>query len=97
MTKKRPMVRSPQPSEHPFTVVLLRPEYLGEFTEEAYGQDIYVAFAVANTVGASIKAAQQDAFDSDTRVGFAPVGPEDYRLCVLFEGHHDPRMFGWQV
>lgn len=97
MTKKRPLVRTPHPSAHPYTVVVLRPEYLGEFTEEAYGQDIYVALIEAYSAGNAVKVAQQEAFAADTRADLAPVTAEDYKLCVLFEGHHDPRLFGWQV
>lgn len=97
MTKKRPQVRSPMPDMYPYTVVLLRPEYLGEFTTEQYGQDIYVAQVTASSVGAALRAAQKEVFAADTRDGLAPVSREDYKLCVLFDEHCDPRAFGWQV
>lgn len=96
MAKKRAVARSPRQDTYPYTVVLLRPDYLGEVTQEQYGQDIYVALVMASSVGHAIKAAQQEVFAVDTKDALAPVSAEDYKLCVLFEGHHDPRAFGWQ-
>jgi hypothetical protein len=97
MAKKRPQSRTPYRDVYPYTVVLLRPEYLGDITQERYGQDIYVAFVVANSMGNALEAAQREVFAADTNEGLAPVDSEDYLLCVLFEGHHDPKAFGWQV
>lgn len=96
MVKKCVAARTPHGTAYPYTVVLLRPDYLGEVTQEQYGQDIYVALVMAGSVGQAIKAAQQEVFAVDTKDALAPVYAEDYELCVLFEGHHDPRAFGWQ-
>lgn len=79
-----------------YTVVLLRPEYLSEITDEVYGQDIYVALVKATTSEAAILAAQAEAFKADKTILMRPQKSEDYKLCVLFEGHHEPRRFGWQ-
>jgi hypothetical protein len=97
MTKKRAPARSLRRGKYAYTVVLLRPEYLGDITQEQYGQDIYVALVTAANIGGAIEAAQQEVFAADTLDGLAPVDAEDYKLCVMFEGHQDPMCFGWQA
>lgn len=79
-----------------YTVVLLRPEYLGEETEEEYGQDIYVAAVEADCCRSALKAAQDEVMTGDWQDGLEPKQAVDYKLCVMFEGHHYPILFGWQ-
>ena len=81
----------------PFTVVLLRPEYILDEPSE-YGQDIYVASRImADDEIRAVKAAQNEAYKADKREGLQPRGRTDYALCVLFTGHHEPALFGWQA
>ena len=81
----------------PYTVVLLRPEYLGEATEEDYGQDIYVALLEAENMVGAVELAQIEASLADKKEGLKPQSPADYKLCVLFQGHSAPALFGWQL
>lgn len=78
--------------QHDYTVVLLRPDYLAD----DFGTDIYVAQVDAANESDAVSAAQQEAFASDTKDEMEPNAPDDYALCVLFEGRHDPKLFGWQ-
>ena len=91
-----------------YTVVLLRPKYL--CNEESYGLDIYVASRIkASGTADALKRARNEVFKADKKGGahkglfedcydrrIKPV-VENYKLCVMFEGHHDPVLFGWQV
>lgn len=79
-----------------YTVVLLRPDYLCDATGEAYGQDIYVAHVTGIDARQAIAAAKQQVFEADTRDKLEPNAPNDYALCVMFEGHHHPILFSWQ-
>ena len=78
-----------------FTVVLLRPDYMTSDTP--YGQDIYVALIEANDCDDAVQAAQQEVFQADRIDGLAPESLDDYALVVMFEGHHVPVLFGWQL
>ena len=80
-----------------YTVVLLRPDYLNEITETEYGQDIYVALVDADTTLLAVRDAQREVFVADKKEGLKPESPEDYKLCVLFGGHQNPKLFGWQA
>lgn len=81
-----------------YTVVLLRPEYLGNRTETPYGQDIYVAIGIeASEAMFAVRIARAEVFNADVREGLKPESASDYKLCVLFEGEHQPKLFGWQV
>lgn len=81
----------------PYTVVLLRPEYLTIVTDEQYGKDIYVGLMMAENQYNAIELAQLEVFNSDKDEGLHPLMKSDYELCILFEGLHDPKLFGWQV
>lgn len=80
----------------PYTVVLLKPDYMCR--DVPYGQEIYIAnMIMAEGAKAAFKAAQAEAFAADTENGDDPQRPDDYALCVVFEGHCGPRMFGWMT
>lgn len=81
----------------PFTVVLLRPPYMSKRTETPYGKDIYVANVMAEDSVGAVNAAQAEVFIADTKDKLKPFLREEYELCVLFEGHHEPKLFGWQT
>lgn len=85
-----------------YTVVLLRPGYM--CTEDCrYGLNIYVAWIKkAESAKQAIKLAQQEVYKAD-KANYASEGcevkpklPDDYELCVLFNGTHRPELFGWQ-
>ena len=81
-----------------YTVVLLRPHYLCNRVDgEKYGTNIYVATRIvaANTVDA-VRMAKAEVYSRDRKEIPKPHAPSDYELCVAFEGHHDPVLFGWQ-
>jgi hypothetical protein len=78
-----------------FTVVLLRPDYLHDTTQTAPGQDIYVAFVAAEGYREAVKAAREQAFKADTE-DMEPRALDDYTFVVMFDGHQEPRLFGWQ-
>ena len=85
----------------PYTVVLLRPEYLteesGEEYGEEYGLDTYVASVQAGGLSEAITTAQNEVFAADKREDLEPAKPEDYKMCLIFEGHQKVLMWGWQV
>ena len=72
-----------------WTVVLFRP------VEEK--NDIYVAHVMAEGCYAAVTAAQMQVFVADTTDGCAPATPEQYKLCIVFEGTQQPRLYGWSV
>ncbi len=76
-----------------FTVVLLRPDYMSY----NYGQDIYVAHVEAECCNTAHVAACKDVFKADKRDGLEPYSVYDYALCVMFSGHIQPCLFGWQL
>ena len=78
-----------------FTVVLLRPDYITSDTP--YGQDIYVALIEADGHDDAVRVAQQEVFKADRKDGLGPDSLDDYALVVMFEGHHSPVLFGWQL
>ena len=80
-----------------YTVVLLRPQYMCDETGETYGNDIYVAAVKGLSHCDAIKRAQREVFESDKEDGLGIISPSDYKLCVLFEGKHEPALFGWQA
>lgn len=81
-----------------YTVVLLRPEYLNKKTETPYGQDVYVAIGVRSSEPMfAVRLARSEVFQADKKEGLKPESASDYKLCVLFEGEHKPKLFGWQV
>lgn len=70
----------------PYTVVLLRPDYIADGD---YDADTYTAHVEAVSVYEAIGAAQKDVFAADQAAGLDPDSPYDYALCDIFEGHHD--------
>lgn len=76
------------------TVVLLRPDYIAT----VFGIDVYVAHVTVqdsiNSWALAVAAAQKEVFEADTTDGLEPEAPEDYKLCVMFEGHQNPKLFG---
>lgn len=81
--------------KHKFTVVLLRPNYLSE----NYGEDVYVALVEVDDDDAlkALSAAQAEVFKADKRDKLDPESASDYALCVMFPGHVQPCLFGWQT
>lgn len=78
-----------------YTVVLLRPDYMHETTQTAPGQDIYVAFVTAEGGSAAVRAAREQVFTADAE-DMEPRSIDDYTFVVMFDGHQEPRLFGWQ-
>lgn len=80
---------------HKFTVVLLRPDYIADNC----GQDVYVGLVdvADNDCKLALAAAQKEVFKADKKDGYGPGHTTDYALCVMFQGHADPCMFGWQL
>lgn len=70
---------------------------MSEDTNEAYGQDIYVALVRSESLRNAVYTAQKEAFDADTKDNLKPEKSEDYKLCVMFDGTHNPTLFGWQL
>lgn len=68
----------------PYTVLLLRPDYM----TDNYSQDTYQAWVLAADVAAAIRAAQEGANASDTAGVEEPGSPEDYFALAVYEGHH---------
>lgn len=82
-----------------YTVILLYPDYLCDAVP--YGQEVYVAAGVkADDQAGAVQAARLEAFRAckeDEDPGNRPISPDDFALCVMFEGKHDPVLFGWQL
>lgn len=84
-----------------FTVVLMRPDYM----TRDFGQDCYVALVEAQGVYQAVREGQREvaaADYEDVEEGLRdPDGPEphpeDYHPLLVFEGHHDVKLFGWQL
>lgn len=79
-----------------YTVVVLRPAYICDKTGEDFGKDTYVALVEADGTRAAVELAQAEAFARDQRTELEPRRPQDYSLCIMFEGHHEPTLYGWQ-
>ena len=79
-----------------YTIILLRPAYVCD-DKTPYGKDIYVAHVAGSDYHDALMAAQLGAYNADTKDGVEVDSPGDYALCVLFEGRHDPKLFGWQT
>ena len=61
------------------------------------GHDIYVALVESESSITAVKKAQAEVFHIDKEDGLSPKNQADYKLCVLFDGHHNPKLFGWQA
>jgi len=79
-----------------FTVVLLRPDYM--INDIPQGQDVYVAHVVAEDESQALKFGQKEVAKADAEDADGEEAPyDDYALCVMFEGHHEPVLFGWEL
>jgi hypothetical protein len=88
-----------------FTVVVLRPKYL-EGSLDADDMS-YTAHVEAQGMYAACEAARQQACDADRKDGVRSdepddgrdldPAPDDYRVLVVFEGKHEPALFGFQA
>jgi hypothetical protein len=73
----------------PYTVLLLRPDYVAN----EFGKDTYQAWVTAESVNAAQSAAQLEAFgtdnpDHDPSEEFSSTGaPEDYAVLTVIYGH----------
>lgn len=90
---------TPASESRPYTVVLMRPDYLCEIDgSEPFGQNCYVANRLLATgAKAAIALAQKEVSKADKRDGAGPVQSTDYYPLLVFEGHIDPRFYGWQL
>lgn len=86
-----------------YTVVLHRPLTLSEAADTDWATDIYVAVGIdADNPLLALRLAQAEAYASDARewgekaMNNWCLSPIDYVLSVMFEGHHEPCLFGWQ-
>ena len=66
----------------PYTVLLLRPDYIAE----PYGQDTYLAHVEAENPANAIEAARIEVWKEDH--GGAADDSEDYHPLFITEGHH---------
>lgn len=67
----------------PYTVLLLRPDYIAE----TYGQDTYLAHVFADWPDDAVEAAQVEAWKGDA----GDHGPDpwtDYHPLLVLDGHH---------
>lgn len=83
-----------------FTVVLQKPLPIAEAEDADTNEGIYVSMCNAEDYRAALVTAQWQAYDADTNewgvraMRKFEVSPGDYRLLVMFEGHHTPCMIG---
>lgn len=89
-------------SSNKFTVVLMRPDYM----TSDFGQDCYVAHVEAVSEYAAVDAGQHEAAEADHKEGEeglrdiwegALPNHEDYYPLLVFEGHHNVKLFGFQL
>jgi hypothetical protein len=80
-----------------YTVVLMRPDY----ATSDFGQDCYVALVEAEDEYRAVKVGQKEVWevDNDDHKGEEYPGgsPEDYYALLVFEGHQDVKLFGFQL
>lgn len=86
-----------------YTVVLDRPPVLSEAADIDWVTNVYVVIGIeADTKKQAVKLAQNVAYTADAREWGAQamhrweLTPGDYLLSVMFEGTHEPCLFGWQ-
>jgi|GEM_PF-1813505 len=80
-----------------YTVVLLRPDYIANSANGAgHGIDTYIVEVEAESINNALLVAQKEVFSSDKKEKLEPNSPDDYALCVMFEGHPRIVLFGWQ-
>lgn len=80
-----------------FTVILLRPDYLADEGIGGYGQDVYVGQVSAEAPAEAVNKAQAEAYALDDSYAREPNDPDDYAPLAVFEGHHVPVLWGWQL
>lgn len=78
------------PIEKQYTVVLQRPEYMDEATP-------YVATVKTISPQDAAKKARLEAYNADTKDELAPETHLDYYVSVVFDGHCNIALFGWQL
>lgn len=78
-----------------FTVVLERPDYMAD--EDLDGCDIYVGQVRAADSTDAINMARSEVFQADINDKLEPFNPGDYAVIVVFKGHCDACLFGWQA
>jgi hypothetical protein len=85
-----------------YTVVLVRPAVMGPLSgiDTEIDIDTYVATTSAASVKDAVEAGQKQVFRADKKdwanVMPPEIKPEDYKMVLVFEGHHLPAAFGWQ-
>jgi hypothetical protein len=76
-----------------FTVVLMRPNYRAD----PFGQDCYVARVEAVNTYRAREEAQKEAWNSDNKnLGKTEGAPDDYYPLLVFDGHPEVKLFGFQ-
>jgi hypothetical protein len=88
---------------NPYTVILRRGAVFRDLPDYE-PCDSYTAIVTGSTYREAVQAAKAEALAID-RKNFAEALDEqgvelttdDYLFLVLFEGHHEPKLFGWQV
>jgi len=77
-----------------FTVVLMRPDYRAD----PYGQDCYVARVEAVNAYRAREEAQKEAWKYDNKdLGETSGFSDDYHSLLVFEGHQEVKLFGFQA
>jgi hypothetical protein len=86
----------------PYTVVLLRNDKFAERPDaEEFGKDSYIAHVTADDELKAVSAAKKEVLNADNRdmrgwMGEMQICTGDYIFVVLFDGHVQPKYFGWQ-
>lgn len=85
-----------------YTVALLRSQIFEELSDApAFGKDTYFALVHAKSIDEAISKARKEVFDADiTEQGCIMraygIGPDDYILIAVFDGHQVPLWYGCQ-
>lgn len=89
-----------------WTVILLRGRKFAERLnhDEPFGTDAYVAYVFAGFGEPAVKAARQQVLKADRkdfrdqcREAGVRLVESDYIPLMIFEGHHTPVLWGWQL
>ncbi len=83
--------------KQPYSVVLMRPDYMCDGSTEPFGQNCYVGLVNATTPENAVKAAQKEVFKADKRDAWNPQDKEDYYPLLVLDGHVNVRRFGFQL
>lgn len=81
----------------PFTVVLLRPRYAEDKKPDDLRDVSYTSMVEAADKYQAVLLARREAFKADSLDRLRVKSAEDYRVLVVFEGRHEPVLFGWQL